>query len=240
MLAQIGEITLNPRLRTQQRAFVEQYLTVWNASEAARRAGYGKNSDVSGSKLLDNPKIILAIQERLKQLRATSDESVVDLTRMARGGMQFFLDAEAKGFNLWSEQAVKNHDLIKKVTFDESITTDEDGRETRHIKTSLEVVDKLAARTVLVKVQGLLAPDVMQGTTTNNTLVIQSLEQAQDSGIDIASVMSELQRMTSGNTTVTTSPPPILVIEQTETIVNTLTLDTLAPEYDTVYDYPSD
>jgi phage terminase small subunit len=82
-----------PKLSYKQRAFVEHYLITWNASEAARRAGYSKKgADVTGHNLLVNPSISAAIEARLTDLQMSADEALIRLAAQARGDMESFID----------------------------------------------------------------------------------------------------------------------------------------------------
>lgn len=56
-------------LTRRQKVFIEEYLTCWNASEAARRAGYKGRSDTVGPRLLNYPGVNNAIDNRLSELK---------------------------------------------------------------------------------------------------------------------------------------------------------------------------
>lgn len=91
-------------LSPKQRAFVEHYLTCWNASEAAKLAGYSVRSARSiGAENLTKPDIQAAIQERLIELKIGADEVVTRLTEHARGSLASFLrindDGNLHGFD---------------------------------------------------------------------------------------------------------------------------------------------
>lgn len=79
------------KLNPKQRAFIEHYLTCWNASEAARRAGYKPdNADVTGPRMLRNVVIKAAIERRIGELRATADEVLLRLASHSRATMSDF------------------------------------------------------------------------------------------------------------------------------------------------------
>ena len=81
------------RLTDKQRAFVEHYLVTWNASEAARRAGYSKKTaNEQGSRMLAKVSIQALIQQRIGQLKMTADEVMLRLADQARGSLEDFLD----------------------------------------------------------------------------------------------------------------------------------------------------
>lgn len=87
-------------LTDRQRAFVEIYLTCWNATEAARRAGYSGDANtlgVTGYDNLRNPKIASAVKARLAELHITADEVLARLADQARASMEDFLTIGPKG-----------------------------------------------------------------------------------------------------------------------------------------------
>lgn len=82
------------KLTDKQRIFIEAYLTCWNATEAARQAGYAGNDAtlaVVGSENLRKPQIQGAIQERLKEKAMGADEVLARLADEARGSMADFM-----------------------------------------------------------------------------------------------------------------------------------------------------
>src|SRR3989304_10363778 len=85
----------------KQRAFVEEYLTCWNAAEAARRCGYSeKTARFIGANLLTKVNIKEAIEVRLNELKASADEVLVTLTKHMRGDLgDFFQIVEEWTFN---------------------------------------------------------------------------------------------------------------------------------------------
>jgi len=73
-------------LRRRQRAFIEEYLKCWNATEAAIRVGYSKRTAYSiGHENLNKPEIAEFIATRLGELKMSADEVIKRLTDMARG-----------------------------------------------------------------------------------------------------------------------------------------------------------
>lgn len=84
------------RLSNKQRVFVEEYLKCWNASEAARRAGYKGRADSVGSQLLVNIGIQALIKARLTEKTMSADEALARLTEQARGSIQDFIDIDAR------------------------------------------------------------------------------------------------------------------------------------------------
>lgn len=78
--------TTQRKLTRKQEAFVLTYLACWNATEAARQAGYAF-PNVEGPKNLVNPSIVARIQERLTELKMDADEVLERLAAHARGSL---------------------------------------------------------------------------------------------------------------------------------------------------------
>lgn len=76
---------MGERLSNRRRVFVEEYLRCWNASEAARRAGYKGRANTIGERLLSNVDIQTLIRARLDALKMGTDEVLARLAEHARG-----------------------------------------------------------------------------------------------------------------------------------------------------------
>ena len=104
-------------LTDKQQAFIEHYLMCWNASEAARRAGYNGKSNVVGPRLLANVSIQEVIRARLAELKMSADEVLTRLAEQARGSLAPFLrtsaDGRLHGFDLSEDQPLH---LLKKAS----------------------------------------------------------------------------------------------------------------------------
>lgn len=103
-------------LSAKRQAFIEEYLQCWNASEAARRAGYRGKANVVGPQLLANVSVQAAIKARLAEKAMTADEVLMRLAEHARGSMAEFIRVSETG-TAWldlraAEKAGKLH-LIK-------------------------------------------------------------------------------------------------------------------------------
>ena len=85
-------------LTNKQQAFIDAYLTCWNASEAARRAGYSADTAYSiGSENLRKPEIAEAIKARLAEKAMAADEVLARLGDQARSSMADFLSIGPRG-----------------------------------------------------------------------------------------------------------------------------------------------
>jgi phage terminase small subunit len=107
------------RLTSKERLFVEHYLVCWNASEAARKAGYSvKSAREIGYQNLTKLHIAEAVKERIAQIAMSADEVLLRLGEHARGDMGDFFDVDKNGnwaVNLKKAKRQKKLRLIKKV-----------------------------------------------------------------------------------------------------------------------------
>lgn len=110
------------KLTYKQRAFLNAYVQCgYNATEAARRAGYSKETArQQGQRLLTNVDIQAELERRFAEQAMSADEVLARLAEQARGDMRDFVRTDADGtptgFNLGPE--TPQH-LIKKVTITE-------------------------------------------------------------------------------------------------------------------------
>lgn len=77
-------------LTRKQRVFVEAYLKCWNATEAARQAGY-KKPNVNGPRSLVHPLVAPIIAERIGAAAMAADEVLARLAEQARVNIADFL-----------------------------------------------------------------------------------------------------------------------------------------------------
>jgi len=106
------------RLTKKQRVFIDEYLTCFNASEAARRAGYSERTARSqGHRLLTKDDISEAIKERTEEIHMGSIEALKLLSDQARGDIGQIMDISSVGFTLDLKRAEEQGltKLIKKV-----------------------------------------------------------------------------------------------------------------------------
>jgi hypothetical protein len=107
-------------LTDKRQAFVDAYLECWNASEAARVAGYAVPRQ-EGSRLLSNVDIQDEIQRRVNERAMTADEVLLRLAAMARGNIGDFFsivpDREFPVLDMKKAYAAGNFKLIKKIKY---------------------------------------------------------------------------------------------------------------------------
>jgi phage terminase small subunit len=106
-------------LTKKQELFVDAYLRYFNATEAARRAGY-KNNDLlhtNANKLLQNTTVKEAIDIRLEAVKMGADEVLKRLADIARGDIADFLDITSMGssVDMAAAQAAGKTNLIRKI-----------------------------------------------------------------------------------------------------------------------------
>lgn len=70
----------------KRRIFINEYLKCWNATEAAKRAGYSPRSAHStGSRLLKVDEVQQEINAKLEQAKVGAEEVMLIFSRIARG-----------------------------------------------------------------------------------------------------------------------------------------------------------
>lgn len=159
-------------LNIKQRAFTEFYLTAWNATEAARLAGY-KHPHVQGARLLSDIRIRAVIDERLQQLAMGADEVLARLSQQASASMEDFIDLSwgTPRIDLQkAEKAGKLH-LLKKVSYDK------EGR-----LSGIELHDSQAALVQIGRYHKLFTDRV----------VVDWRKEAEEAGIDVGELYQQL------------------------------------------------
>jgi phage terminase small subunit len=83
-----------PQLNDKQRLFIAHYVQCWNATEAARKAGYSeKTANEQGARLLANVSIRAEIDQRLADIMPKG-EILYRLAEQARGTIEDFFRIE--------------------------------------------------------------------------------------------------------------------------------------------------
>lgn len=96
-------------LSRQQTIFVSEYLTCWNAAEAARRAGYStRTAKAIGLNLLKHPVIAAAIAERIADRAMSADEALALLTEQARADIGIFFKVAER----WTSAPLGTQEII--------------------------------------------------------------------------------------------------------------------------------
>ena len=159
----------------KQLTFVSEYLICFNATEAARRAGYAeKYLNTNASKLLQNTTIQALIQERLKEKHLSADVVLARLADMALSNLSDFADIQT-GADL--ANARERGHVIKK--FKRDIITDQLGRQ--HEKIEIELYDAQAALVHIGKAHGLFNNDAGSSEDKPFYISVKEWQQKQES-----------------------------------------------------------
>ena len=113
------------KLTNKQQKFVDEYLQCFNATEAARRAGYAKTNGslrAIGSENLAKPNIAEIIAQHFQASAMSRDEVLMRLGEQARGDMGEFANIN----NMLDIEAHPQSHLIKK--FKRRLQTFKDAR----------------------------------------------------------------------------------------------------------------
>lgn len=176
-------------LTQKQEVFLNEYLKCWNASEAARKAGYSENSlRQIAHETLSKPYIQEVIQDRLNSLKMSADESLVALSKIARSSIEDFVDIAPSGEDENGEQLAPlplpnfekaqqrgQLDLVKKMSWNKG-------------RFSFELYDKQSALNTIAKHHGLLKDHVQ----IDVNLIVQVVDALQELGQDPETVFREI------------------------------------------------
>lgn len=102
-------------LNNRQELFVSEYLKCFNATKAAKAAGYSEKTAYSqGHDLLKVPEIAARVRERLRQSAMDADEVLHHLAEIARGDMDDLVDINGN-LDMTKARQFGKTKLIKKV-----------------------------------------------------------------------------------------------------------------------------
>ena len=102
-------------MTARQQVFIAEYLKCWNASEAARRAGYSeKTATAIGAENLTKPDIAAEIEHRKAAILMSADEVLARLTEQGRAAYAEYFEANGS-VNLEKLIADGKGHLIKKI-----------------------------------------------------------------------------------------------------------------------------
>lgn len=165
-------------LTGKQQQFVNEYLSCFNATEAARRAGYSEKTARSiGAENLTKPDILAAIKERLNERAMLADEVLMRLAEHARSDIGHFLHQDENGdiriALLGADGNLKPETrLIKKVTQRKLVRTSKDMRE-EETTLALELYDAQTALVHLGKHHGAFDKDEAGGEVVIPIMMVQ-------------------------------------------------------------------
>jgi phage terminase small subunit len=182
----LTESQSNPRgcekmaLNNKQKVFVETYLQGWNATEAAKAAGYSEKTAYSlGSRLLKHVEVMAFVQERMAELKMFSDEVLLLLADQARANMALFTKVTPGGFiylDFSTPEAIANRRWIKKLKSKRTRRIEGRGRDAEQWEDEImevELVDAQAALKMLGSHHGLFTDEA---PAVDMHLTIEGLE----------------------------------------------------------------
>lgn len=138
-------------LNNKQQMFLNEYLKTFNATKAAKLAGYSEKTAYSqGHDLLKHPEISEAIRARLNESAMEANEVLYHLAEIGRGDFDDITDANG---NLDMEKAreLGKTRLIKKVKQRTVTTADKDGAGSDITETEVEIHDRVRALELIGK-----------------------------------------------------------------------------------------
>lgn len=142
------------KLSAKQQRFVEEYLVDFNATAAAKRAGYSEKTAYSiGSENLRKPEVRRAVAEMTDRLTMTAEEAMVRMSQFARGSLASFLRIDEKGrvlVDLSTPEAQSNLMLLKKIKQTQTHIVDD----ISSVYTEIELIDSMAAVSKMLQVHG--------------------------------------------------------------------------------------
>jgi len=105
-------------LTRRQQIFVSEYLQCWNATEAARRAGYRGRPNTIGPRLLSNVSIAAEVKAEIEARSLKTAEGLAILAAQARSSLAGFFKIQMR----WTDQPLTCEEIL-----DEQITTNSKG-----------------------------------------------------------------------------------------------------------------
>lgn len=103
-------------LNNKQEAFVQAYLRTFNATQAAKDAGYSEKTAYSyGQQLLKNLEIAARVKVELESRAMDAEEVLARLAAQARGDISELIDPATMTLDLKKAQQSGSTHLIKKI-----------------------------------------------------------------------------------------------------------------------------
>ncbi|MFZ9343493.1 MAG: terminase small subunit [Candidatus Nanopelagicaceae bacterium] len=157
------------KLTDKERAFIAEYQVDYNATRAAKAAGYSeKTAQVTGAKLLSKPHIARAIgasqQAKIEKLELSAEEVLKQLYYCVTRSAKDFCDEEGKIITDVSKLNARACATIDGI--EQDVYFDNEGNQ--HVKTKLKLVPKASAMDMAMKHKGLFAPTKIESKSVLN------------------------------------------------------------------------
>jgi polyhydroxyalkanoate synthesis regulator phasin len=161
-------------LTGKQQAFINAYLSNgFNATDAARQAGYEGNDNVlgvTGYANLRNPKIAAVVLGRLNEAAMSANEVLAILSMQARGSLADVLTENGE-FDLHEAKKRGTDRLLKKLKIRRTIRRRRDDEEIEDITHEYEIHDPQAAAVHVGKFHKLFTDKVEHGNPDGSPLL---------------------------------------------------------------------
>lgn len=151
----------------RQQIFVEEYLRGWNATEAARKAGY-LSPLKQGWRMMQHPEIKKLIVQRMAEISMQTDEVLLRLTQQARSNVGDFIVVQQhidpktgkpiQEFTIDMDKVIISGHLIKKLSYN------------ARGKPTIELYDAQNALALIGKTYGMFI-DKLEADTTEHVPV---------------------------------------------------------------------
>lgn len=145
-------------LTNKQQVFLNEYLTDFNATQAAIRAGYSKRSATQiGQRLLLKDDISAEIQRFIAEKAMKPAEILEKLADIARADMGDFLDVSSMAFQVNLSKAKEEGKLkfIKRIKQKTTTICKDGGEDVEQNQIDFELLDQLRALELLGRANGL-------------------------------------------------------------------------------------
>ncbi len=138
-------------LSRKQKIFVEEYLQCWNATEAAKRAGYSARTAYSiGWENLRKPEIAELVSKRLQESAMSADEVLMRLADHARSDLGDFISDDGQ-IDIAAMKAAGATHLLRKVKHTVRSGESQSGASWEEDYTEVELHDAQSALQLLGK-----------------------------------------------------------------------------------------
>jgi phage terminase small subunit len=138
-------------LTNKKRRFIEYYLQSWNATRAAKEAGYAF-PDRQASRILKDADVVAAVKERMQEVAMETDEILARLSQQARADISQYL--LSNGEPNWEAIRRAGH-LVKRVAKNRNGWV-------------VELHDAQSALALMAKARGLMVERVQQNQSQVN------------------------------------------------------------------------
>jgi phage terminase small subunit len=152
----MADITLKP----QHQTFADAYLRTFNATKAAKEAGYSEKTAYSqGSRLLKDVEIQAYVRTRMEEHAMSSTEVLYHLAQIARGDMDDIVDSKGT-IDIYKAREAGRTNLIKRIKTKSITTADKDGEGSDIFESETEAYDRMKALELIAKHLGMFTEKI--------------------------------------------------------------------------------